>query len=98
MPRNLRSIDISHVPELLRIVEEVRATNEPRVLRREGEDLAILVPSSSTKRTRPRRAKTTADYEAFRSAAGSWRDVDTDKLVSEIYESRRRSTRPPVEL
>lgn len=98
MRGNLKPLDISHVPELLRIVEEVRATNEPRVLRRDGEDLAVLVPSSPVKGVRSRRVKTTADYEAFRSAAGSWKDVDTDRLVAEIYESRRRSSRPPVEL
>jgi hypothetical protein len=37
-------------------------------------------------------------YEAFRSAAGSWADVDTDKLIEGIYAMRRRSNRPPVEL
>ncbi|MBI2906835.1 MAG: hypothetical protein HYX92_04165 [Chloroflexi bacterium] len=92
MARELKTIDISNVPELLRIVEEVRATNEPRVLRRDSEELAVLTPSPKRRR-RTVRAKTKADYEAFRTAAGSWKDVDTDKLVAEIYESRRRSFR-----
>ena len=44
------------------------------------------------------KGKTEKDLEAFRSAAGSWKDVDTDKLMADIYESRRHSSRPPVEL
>jgi hypothetical protein len=45
-----------------------------------------------------RKAKTKADYEAFKRAAGSWSDVDTDTLIKNIYEDRRRSNRPPVTL
>jgi hypothetical protein len=43
-------------------------------------------------------AETEADYEAFRSAAGRWSNIDTDKLIEDIYESRTISLRPPVEL
>lgn len=33
-----------------------------------------------------------------RSAGGGWADLDTDQLIEDIYESRRISSRPPVEL
>ena len=98
MPAELKSIDISDIPELVRIAEEVRDTNEPRVLRRDGEEIAVLVPVRPARKRTTKRARTEADYEAFRSAAGSWKEVDTDKLIADIYESRRRSSRPPVEL
>ncbi len=98
MPKELKRIDISNVPDLLRIAEEVRRSREPRLLGRDSEDLAIVAPVTSSPKRRMPRAKTKADYEAFLSAAGSWKDVDTDKLVRDIYESRRRSSRPPVEL
>ena len=55
MARELKRIDISNVPELLRIVEEVRSSEEPRVLRRDGEDLAVLTPMKG--RRRPVRGK-----------------------------------------
>ncbi|MBI4493911.1 MAG: hypothetical protein HY690_14055 [Chloroflexi bacterium] len=98
MARELKVIDVSRVPELLRLAEEVRGTNEPRLLRRDGEDLAILMPARRSPK-RPRRAKTRADHEAFLSSLGGWEGVvDTDRLIADIYESRRRSTRPPVEL
>jgi hypothetical protein len=98
MAKELKRIDISAVPELLNIAEEVRRTKEPRLLRRASEDMAILMPIKTIHKRRTSVAKSKADIEAFRSAAGSWADVDTDKLVEEIYESRRHSSRPPVEL
>lgn len=48
--------------------------------------LAVLKPLRSPKRKA--RAKTKADYEAFRSAAGGWADGDTDKLIKDIYADR----------
>lgn len=91
-----RPIDVTTLPELEKLAEEVHATGTPRVLRRADEDLALLVPVTKTRRRR--RPKTIADYEAFRRAAGSWKDIDTDALFAEIYASRRRPFRPPVEL
>jgi len=89
-------IDISHMPELLRLAEEVRTSGEPRVLTRDRQDLAVLIPVKSR---RIRRPKTPADYEAFRSAAGGWKGlIDTETFIEENYESRRLSSRPPVEL
>lgn len=99
MSKELKPIDISNVPEVLRLVEEVRKNAEPRLLRRDSEDLAILTPVMPARKHVTRRAKTKEDYEAFLSSAGSWKGlVDTDKLVADIYESRRLSSRPPVEL
>jgi hypothetical protein len=50
------------------------------------------------KKQRTSRAKTKAGYEAIRAAAGGWKDVDTDKLIADIYADRSVSDRPPVEL
>jgi hypothetical protein len=98
MARELRAMDIDDAPELARVAEEVRHTNEPRVLRLRGEDVAILRPVKRPNKRRKTREKAEADYEAFRSAAGGWHDVDTDKLIADIYASRSISGRPPVEL
>jgi predicted DNA-binding antitoxin AbrB/MazE fold protein len=39
------------------------------------------------------------DHEAFRHAAGSWKEtVDADTLIKNIYESRLLSTRPVPKL
>jgi hypothetical protein len=93
-----KRIDISSIPELLSIAHEVQRTNEPRLLREDNEDVAILIPIKATPKRRRGAAKTQEDYEAFKSAAGGWKDVDTDQLIADIYADRRISNRPPVEL
>jgi len=98
MRREAMSIDVSHMPELLRLAEEVGASGEPRILKRDGEALAVVTPIVSRSRLRGGRVKSKADLEAFHASAGAWKDVDTDKLVAEIYADRRRSVRPAPEL
>lgn len=96
--RNVPSIDISNSPELLRIVEEVKTSRKPRILTKNSEHVALLMPVDTATPLKKKREKTIADYEAFRSAAGSWKDVDIEEFKKNMYESRKRSTRPPVEL
>jgi hypothetical protein len=98
MAKEPKRIDISSIPELLSIAHEVQRTNEPRLLREDNEDVAILMPIKATPKRRRIAAKTKEDYEAFKSAAGGWKDVDTDQLIADIYADRRISNRPPVEL
>jgi antitoxin (DNA-binding transcriptional repressor) of toxin-antitoxin stability system len=93
-----KSIEIGDSPEILRLAEEVRRAGEPRVLRKDGEEIAVVVPLPQPRGRRRGRVKTEADYAAFRHAAGGWADVDTDALIEQIYEDRKRSSRPPVEL
>ena len=90
-------IDITNMPDLVKIAEEVEATKTPRELKRENKTVAVIMPAKKAP-PRKKREKTKADYEAFLSAAGGWKDIDTDKLIAEIYESRRRRNRPAVKL
>ena len=94
---NPTPIDITNIPELVRIAEEVEANKKPRELKRENKTVAVIMPASRAP-AKKKGEKTKADYEAFKSAAGGWKDIDTDKLIADIYASRRRSNRPPVEL
>jgi len=99
MQRDLKRIDISNVPELLRIAEEVQITHQPRILRRDSEDVAILMPVTPSLQRRAKQELTESDYKAFLSSAGSWKGlIDSDKLIADIYESRKYSSKPPVEL
>jgi ABC-type metal ion transport system substrate-binding protein len=92
-------IDISANPELLRIAEEVAATKTPRELKRDNQTVAVIMPASKASAPKKRRVKTKADYEAFKSAAGSWKGlIDVEQFKKDIYESRKISTRPPVKL
>lgn len=94
-----RPIDVTDVPELRRLAEEVSTTNEPRLLCRGNESLAVGLPvRRPAAKRRTRRALTEVDLEAFRSAAGSWQGVDVDAFLDAVAESRRMSSRPAVEL
>src|SRR5947209_14359624 len=92
------SIDITNMPELARIAEEVAATKTPLELRRENKTVAVITPVTGGRKAKKPTGKTKADYEAFKAAAGSWKDVDTDRLITTIYEVRRRSNKPPIEV
>jgi hypothetical protein len=91
-------VDISNSPDLLRLAEDVRRSNTPRVLRRDDIDVAVVLPLADGKKRKGKRTRTEEDHQAFYEAGGSWKDEDTDTLVQNIYESRRHSSRPPVEL
>src|SRR5689334_16754463 len=98
MSRHLVPFDISNHPDLLRLAEEVNTTKTPRVLMQDKTTLAVVMPVGTTIQPKQKREKTKVDFEAFRKAAGSWNDMDVEKFKKDIYESRRHSTRPPVQL
>jgi hypothetical protein len=88
-------IDISGIPELLRIVEDVQLTRRPRVLTRGSKDVAVVVPVPvKAKRGRGR----ADDREAVLGTAGSWKGlVDADELKAQLA-SGRGSNRSPADL
>ena len=43
------TIDISNKPELLRLAEEVRTANTPRLLRNKQETVTVLMPAETAK-------------------------------------------------
>ncbi len=98
MAEEIQSIDVTHEPVLRDLAEKVRRTNVPHLLRSEGEDMVVMMPLHAARGRSHRKDKTEADYESFRSAAGGWKDIETDKLIENIYESRRISARPPIDL
>jgi hypothetical protein len=88
----------SNVPDLAEVAEEVHRTRQPRVIRRADEDLAVIAP---VKKQGKRPAVTQKSAEAIAAAwatFGRWKGVDVDRFLRDNEESRRISTRPPVEL
>src|SRR5438477_11440601 len=78
-----------------------RVVREHEAVVIEGEEgqLAVLKPARSNNARRRGGEKTDADSQAFLFSFGGWKDlVDTDRLIEDILESRRLSSRPPVEL
>ena len=54
MAHELEPLDISHLPDLMHLAEEVQRTRTPRRLRRASEDVAILTPAPKRRRGRSR--------------------------------------------
>jgi hypothetical protein len=85
MAKALKRISLDEFSSnLVRIFERVISKGESVVIERGEGELVTLSPFPSSA------PKTEEDWEAFRSAAGSWSDVDTDALKKDIYESRNR--------
>ena len=89
---HLTPIDISNIPELVRIAEEVEATKTPRELKQKNKTVAVITPVKKASE-RTRQEKTKADCEAFK-ATGSWKDVDWEKLIAKIYRWRQEGSLP----
>jgi hypothetical protein len=89
-------IDISNMPDLMRLVKDVEATKKPRKLVRNNKAVAVLMPTTTSPAPKKKRTKTKADYEAFRAAFGSWSDVDTEVLLKNIYTDRRQTNTCPL--
>ena len=66
MAKEPKRIDISSIPELVSLVQEVRRTNEPRILQEESEDLALLSPVRPKSRAKTKGKAVTSDDALFR--------------------------------
>jgi hypothetical protein len=91
-------LNTGHVPDIAELAEEVHRTRQPRVIRRAGEDLAVLAPVKKAAKRRALPKKSPEDMEAFWSAFGSWKDMDTEQIKAANAQSRRISTKPRPEL
>ena len=66
---------------------------------RSDEDVAMLLPVGAGAGIEPRRPTTESDRAGLLASSGGWQGiVDGDEFIEADYESRRRSSRPPVNL
>jgi hypothetical protein len=97
MAKEMTPIDVTHTPEMLRLAEDVATTKVSRVLRRAGEDLAVVMPvSRASERRRIRdRGKSGAGarrHATLESTAGSLqpatRTEDIEAMIRDAKEER----------
>ncbi len=87
MSTNPTPIDISKMPDLVDLVEEVKATKTPRELRRGNTPVAVITPILEHE----------AEWDTIKTsldAIGSWSDIDADKAIADIYRWREEGSRP----
>lgn len=94
MAQELRSIDISESPELLKLAQEVAETGVGRILRTEQGELAVLTPVRKARR-RPRRDRPmTKDDGLYRligigeSEEGSDASERKHEILAQAYRPR----------
>ncbi len=84
-------IDITNMPDLVRIAEEVEATRKPRVLKRDNTPIAILTPVT---KNRSSQATSKAIKETL-ALAGAWSDLDFDEMLDSLDHIRHDSKPTP---
>lgn len=91
----LRRIEISNVPELVRIIEQMQSSNEPVVLQEESRDVAIVRPLKGARRSRLPRGKVLTEEDSLWKLVGSAtsaRPSDASKkheYLNEAFEPRQ---------
>jgi len=94
MQRTSTPIDISTMPELVHLVDEVIATKKPRALQRDNKIVAVLTPVE-----RERKQQNKDAIEETLALAGAWKDVDFDDMLEQLDTIRHQSKpTPPLEL
>ena len=93
MVREAKRVPVKTGDDVMRVLEDVRRDHKPRIVERNGEGIAAIVPlddASDGILHRP----TPEEVEAAFAAVGSWSDVDTEALKRSIREGRKRGSRP----
>ena len=93
---NPTPIDITNIPELGHLVEEMRASNKPRLLKQDRESVALLLPLGTTLTQQPPTAKEDvwADYDAGKvrvalaQSAGTLAGANRESLLTDIHNER----------
>jgi hypothetical protein len=93
---NVTAIDISNKPDILRIAEEVKMTKKPRLLKRNGESVAMLMPVGTAVKHKPTGLWARYDPQRVRAAleqsAGALAGVDRTQLKTEIAAQRSQQS------
>jgi hypothetical protein len=88
-----KRIDISNIPELLSIAQEVRSTNESRILQQDSEDLALLSPVTPKKRSKAKAQPVTSEDALFR-LIGTGKSGIPGGISGKKHEYLARADRP----
>jgi hypothetical protein len=95
MNSTLIPIDISNNQDIIRLAEEVRATRTPRVLKRNRESIAVVMPLATALLTQGediwKYYDTKRVQKALKESAGVLAEVDRETLLSDITAQRTQN-------
>ena len=100
MSRQIIPIDASNLPDLLKVAEEVNTTKTPRLIKRNGEALALLMPAERGEKRKnlPQKRTICTHYNpqqvkaALRDSAGALQGVNREELLSDLAGQREQKS------
>ena len=95
MVREATPIDITSMPDLARLADEVARTQTPRILQRGGREVAVLMPPRPGRRRRTKKPVSPEDIDAARAAFGGWKGRINAAQFKRELKAARSDQRPP---
>jgi hypothetical protein len=92
MVREAKRVRVSNDSDIARALADVRADGEPRIVEKNGEELAAIVPVDYLLGSAMRRPSE-EDVERALAAIGAWKDLVPEDFAERIMERRHAS--PP---
>jgi hypothetical protein len=89
MAKELKSVDITHAPDVLRLAEEVARSGVPFLLRKDDADVALLSPAPPTPR-HARRRKSTSSDDPLASIIGIAEAADFPEVPGDVSANKHR--------
>src|SRR5215216_336833 len=91
--KELKPVDVTTTPDVLRLAQEVARSGVPLMLRTDQEDLAMLTPAPKPKR-RSGRAKPVTEDDPLFSLIGIGRSQTPGGMSDRKHEALARAYRP----
>lgn len=92
----IERVELRPNTDLREILEQVRRDKTPRLIEQNGEPLVVVVSPEGFEGDYPPRSKRLK--QQMLSLAGVWRDVDSERLIAELYQRRHETPpSPPVD-
>ena len=101
MSRHIIPIDASNLPDLLKVAEEVNTTKTPRLIKRDGETLAMLMPAGTAVKRRDNHTQKRSIWThynpaqvkaALKQSAGALQGVNREELLSDLAGQREQKS------
>ena len=83
--KEVKHIDISNTPELIRLAEEVQKSNQVTVLTKDGEEVLEVRPPKPAKRKRPNGKVFSTDDPLYNLVGSATSDEPTDASKKHEY-------------
>ena len=95
MVKDLRRVRVTSEKDLRELLSSIREDHIPRLIEDDhGEAMAVIISPGDYARTEDQ-AKLRPRSERIRSLIGSWKDLDADAMIGDIYRWREEAPQSP---